>query len=392
VKLYNLTNEKNIGGSEMNKLIKYCFLAILPLALLMGCTQSKGSENMKLQKSGKYTMPDEKSEHEGTWLQWPHEFTYGKEYKQEVESIWIEMASALSEGEKVHIVAYDKTEKEYIYDTLTDEGVNMDKIDFFIYPTDDVWARDNGPIFVYDNEKNLKIMDLGFNGWGKKTPFAKDALLRERIGKELGIERIDLKTLVLEGGAIELDGNGTCLSTRSAVTNKNRNPNLSEAEIERYISNLRVTNFIWLDGVAGEDITDFHIDGFAKFYDKSTIITLSENDLIEWGVSDKDIDTLMNAKNALGEAYKHVYLPLSKNNVVLKNGKKLDYKGSYANYYIGNTVVLVPNYNDPNDKIANAIIQKLYSDRTVIGIDVRELYKEGGMIHCVTQQQPVKLK
>jgi agmatine deiminase len=377
----------------MNKLIKSCFMTILPLAILIGCTQSKGSENMKLEKVGKYTMPDEKSEHEGTWLQWPHEFTYGKGYKKEVESIWIDMASALSEGEKVHIVAYNESEKDYIYALLADEGLHMDQINFFIHPTDDVWARDNGPVFVYDNNKNLKIIDWGFNGWGKKTPFKKDALLREHISKDLGIERIDLNAVVLEGGAIELDGNGTCLSTRSAVTNKNRNPKLSEVEIEKYLKeNLGATNFIWLDGISGEDITDFHIDGFAKFYDKSTIITLSENDLIEWGVVDKDIDTLMNAKNALGEAYKYVYLPLSKNNVVLENGKKLDYKGSYANYYIGNTVVLVPSYNDPNDIIANDIIQNLYPDRTVIGIDVRELYKEGGMIHCVTQQQPVKLK
>ena len=108
--------------------------------------------------------------------------------------------------------------------------------------------------------------------------------------------------------------------------------------------------------------------------------------------SDKDIDILMNAKNALGEAYKYIYLPLSKNKVILKNEKNLGYKGSYANYYIGNKVVLVPNYNDPNDSIANDIIQKLYPNRRVVGIDVRELYKEGGMIHCATQQQPVNLK
>ena len=303
------------------------------------------------------------------------------------------MASALSEDEKVHIVAYNEVEKEKINKILTDKGVNMEKINFFIYPTDDVWARDNGPIFVYDNDKNLKILDLGFNGWGKKTPFSKDALLSKRLSKELGIERIDLNAVVIEGGAIELDSNGTCLSTRSAVTNKNRNPGLSEDEIEKYIKeNLGATNFIWLDGVPGLDITDFHIDGFAKFYDKSTIITLEENDLIDWGLSDKDINTLMNAKNASSESYEYVYLPLSKNKVILENGKKLSYKGSYANYYIGNKVVLVPNYNDPNDKTANTILQKLYPDRKVIGIDVRELYKNGGMIHCVTQQQPVNLK
>ncbi|OPA79084.1 agmatine deiminase [Paenibacillus selenitireducens] len=379
----------------MNKMIVLCTGVLLTTGILFGCTQSKADEDqsMKKQNVGKYTMPDERSKHEGTWLQWPHNFTYGKGHKEDYETIWIEMTSALSEGENVHIIAYDKYEKEYIYDLLYDEGIDMDKIDFYIVPTDDVWARDTAPIFVYDKDNNLKLMDWGFNGWGKKTPYKKDALISNRLSKQLGMERIDLNEVVLEGGAFELDGNGTFLSTRSAVTNKNRNPKLSEAEIEEAIEeNLGATNFIWLDGVPGLDITDFHIDGFAKFHDKSTMITMKEADLEEWGVSDKDINTLMNAKNAFDKPYHYVYLPITKSNVVLDNGNNLGYKGSYINYYIGNTVVLVPNYNDPNDKIANDTIQKLYPDRKVIGIDVRELYKDGGMIHCVTQQQPIDLK
>ncbi|MTK11909.1 MAG: agmatine deiminase family protein [Clostridiaceae bacterium] len=379
----------------MKKIYMFSLVALLTCGSFIGCTQSEEGKNQSVKKEnvGKYTMPDEKSKHEGTWLQWPHNFTYGEGYKEKVEPIWVKMASELSQCEKVHIVAYDKSEKENIYNMLVDKGVNMDKIDFFIYPTDDVWARDNGPIFVYDKDKNLKIMDWGFNGWGTKTPFTKDVLLRGFLSKELGIERIDLHDVVLEGGAFELDGKGTFLSTRSAVTNKNRNPKLSEEEIEKYIKEyLGVTNFIWLDGVPGIDITDFHIDGFAKFYDESTIITMKEDDLAEWGLSDKDINTLMNAKNSIGKTYKYEYLPITKNNVILENGEKLKYKGSYLNYYTGNTVVLVPNYNDPNDKIANDTIQKLYPNRKVVGIDVRELYKNGGMIHCVTQQQPVNLK
>ncbi|MED0973439.1 agmatine deiminase family protein [Bacillus paramycoides] len=380
----------------MKKIVTLCLVAALSASIIGGCAQEKDNENTEKveaqEKVGKYTMPDEKSKHEGTWLQWPHDYTYGQEYKKEVEPIWIEMVSALTEGEKVHIVAYDQEEKERINQLLTDEGLNMEKIDFFIAPTDDVWARDSGPMFVYDNNKNLKILDPGFNGWGKKTPYKNDARIRENLSKQLGVERIDWHKFVLEGGAIELDGNGTALLTRSAVTNKNRNSKLSEAEIEKYISELGVTNFIWLDGVPNIDITDFHIDGFAKFHDKSTIITLAEDDLVEWGLSNKDIDTLMRAKNAAGGKYKYVYLPLSKNKITLESGKTLDYKGSYVNYYIGNKVVLVPNYNDPNDKIANETIQKLYPDRKVVGIDVRELYKNGGMIHCITQQQPVSLK
>lgn len=374
----------------MNKLVVLCSGAILSAVFLMGCNQIKAEESPKV---GKYTMPDESSKHEGTWLQWPHNFTYGKDYRNKVEPIWIEMTDALSEGENVHIIAFDNYEKNYIYDLLYDEGIDMDKIDFYIVPTDDVWARDSAPIFVYDKDKNIKLMDWGFNGWGKKTPYKNDALISKRLSKQLGTETIDLNDVVLEGGAFELDGNRTFLSTRSAVTNNNRNPKFSEADIEEYIAEyLGATNFIWLDGVPDLDITDFHIDGFVKIHDKSTIITMKKNDLEEWGVTNKDIQTLMSAKNAFGKPYQYVYLPISKNNVVLDNGGNLGYKGSYINFYIGNTVVLVPNYNDPNDKAANDIIQKLYPDREVIGIDVRELYKEGGMIHCVTQQQPVSLK
>ncbi|MCP3775048.1 agmatine deiminase family protein [Paenibacillus sp. MZ04-78.2] len=386
----------------MKKTVKSCLFAVLCASIISGCAQGKagkegenGKESKPIKEAQKvvtYTMPDEKSEHEGTWLQWPHGYTYGENYKKGIEHIWVKMASALSEGEKVHIVAYNQEEKEKISKTLASQGVNMNRVDFFISPTDDVWTRDNGPIFVYDQEKKLKIWDPGFNGWGKKTPFEKDASVREHLSKELKMERIDSRKLVIEGGAIELDGNGTFLSTRSSVVNKNRNPDLSEAEIEKQLSILGVKKFIWLDGVAGTDITDFHIDGFAKFYDKSTIITFSETDLAEWGLPAKDIKTLLNSTNASGEPYKYVNLPLSKNNVTLDSGEKLDYKGSYVNFYIGNKVVLVPNYNDPNDKVANDIIQKLYPERKVVGIDVRELYKDGGMIHCVTQQQPIQLK
>ncbi|WP_420871349.1 agmatine deiminase family protein [Lysinibacillus xylanilyticus] len=380
----------------MKKFIVFCAGAVLTAGFIMGgCNPSKveGSEIVKKQYVGKYTMPDESSKHEGTWLQWPHSFTYGKDYVEKIEPIWIELTATLSEGENVHIIAYDEYEKNSIYDLLYDEGLNMDKIDFYIVPTDDVWARDTAPIFVYDKDNNMKLMDWGFNGWGKKTPYKKDALIPSVLSKQLGMERINLNSVVLEGGAFELDGNGTFLSTRSAVINKNRNPKLTESEIEEYVGeNLGASNFIWLDGVQNLDITDFHIDGFAKFHDKSTIITMKKDDLEEWGLSNKDIKTLMHAKNSSEKPYQYVYLPISKNNIVLDNGKNLSYKGSYVNYYIGNTVVLVPNYNDPNDKIANDIIQKLYPNRKVIGIDVRELYKDGGMIHCVTQQQPANLK
>lgn len=335
-------------------------------------------------------MPVEEAEHEGTWLQWPHNFTYGEGHKENLQNIWVEMTLALSKGEMVHIIAYNETEKEAIQALLIESNVDMDAVDFFIYPTDDVWVRDNGPVFVYNSKNQLTMLDWGFNGWGKKTPFKKCLEVPKCISADLGYPRINLQKVILEGGAVEFDGSGVCLTTRSSVTNKNRNPKLTEAQIEGYIKKYYgVKKVIWLDGVSGQDITDFHIDGFAKFYNDKTLITMKEDDLVEWGVSDRDIDRLFSAKNSSGKTYKPVYLPLTKKNVVLDRGENLGYKGSYVNFYIGNAVVLVPNYNDPNDAVANQIIQKLYPKRKVIGIDVRTLYKDGGMIHCVTQQQPV---
>jgi agmatine deiminase len=131
-----------------------------------------------------------------------------------------------------------------------------------------------------------------------------------------------------------------------------------------------------------------HIDGFARFANQTTIITMSPNDLLNWDVTQKDIDKLYESKNKNGSLYTFVKLPLTQNNVVTTYAKNLGYKGSYVNYYISNKKILVPNYNDPHDAIANNIIKNLYPGKTVVGIDVRNLYANGGMIHCVTQQQP----
>lgn len=392
---------------EKKILLGFPIIISMILMLFVSCSSTKGSmgekkdaERKKIMAEventddTKYVFPFEDEEHEGTWLQWPHDYTYGKGFKDELDPIWIEMTRGLTSGENVHIIVYNKKEMNRVKNLLIEEDVDMDKVDFYINPTDDVWVRDNGPVFIYDKDNNLMMADWGFNGWGKKTPYKKCLEIPKKLSKALNIPRIDIHEVVLEGGSVEFDGNGTCLSTRSAVINKNRNPNLTEQEIETYIKKYYgASNFIWLDGVVGQDITDFHIDGFAKFYNNSTIITMDQEDLsIEWGVSDKDINTLLEAKDINGDSYEYIYLPLSKNNVVLESGKKLGYKGSYVNFYIGNDVVLVPNYNDENDKKANAILQELYPNRKIVGIDVRELYQDGGMIHCVTQQQPINKK
>ncbi len=337
-----------------------------------------------------YRMPEESEPHEGTWLQWPHHYQYGIDYRNEIDPTWVAMTQALVSSEKVHIIAYNDVEKNRIIQLLTSASVSLSNVDFKIFPTDDVWVRDNGPIYVRDKNNQLVIEDWGFNGWGEKADFENCDLIPTLIAQQQNRLVVNLNAeIVNEGGAVEIDGNGTLLATKSAILNNNRNPGLSQTEAEAIFKTyLGVTNCIWLDGVAGLEITDMHIDGFARFGNSSTIVTMNQNDLLEWQVPQTDITKLYTAKNYIGTVYNKVYLPLTQNNVTTTNGTNLGYKGSYVNYYIANKKILVPNYNDPNDAVANQLIQNLYPTRTVVGIDVRNLYANGGMIHCVTQQQP----
>lgn len=337
-----------------------------------------------------YTMPSEEEPHEGTWIYWPHQYQFGVTYRNRLDATWITMTEALIDNEIVHLVAYDETEKNRIIGLLNSANVPLANIDFKTYKTDDVWSRDGGPIYVHDKNGLLVIQDWGFNGWGNKFDYTNCNTIPAKVGTDQNKTVIDLNsTMIVEGGAVEIDGNGTMLLTKSAILNNNRNPGMTQAYAEEIFTKYYgVTNFIWLDGVAGLEITDMHIDGFAKFANGNTIVTMNENDLLEWEVPQSDIDKLYASKNKNGNPYAIVKLPLTQNNVTTTYGNNLGYKGSYANFYVANGKVLVPNYNDPNDAIVNAQIQALYPARTVVGIDVRNLYENGGMVHCVTQQQP----
>ena len=341
-----------------------------------------------------YTMPFEDGQHEGTWLQWPHNFTYPPWHQDDNEPAFIEMVAALELGENVHIIVYDVNEQTHVQQVLTAASVPLTNVDFYIHPNDDYWVRDNGPIFVYDANNDLTILDFGFNGWGGDTPFALDDPIPTLVAVDLSLPVIDLSAFIFEGGSIEIDGNGSVLLTRSSITGADRNPNLTENQIEDYMTTyLGLTNFIWLDGQFGGtlDITDMHIDGFAKFVDANTIVTMSNSDLDYWGLSNQDITTLTSATDVNGSPYSYITLPLTQNDVTTSWGGNVQFKGSYVNYYIANDAVLVPIYNDSNDSTALGIIQGLYPNKIAVGIDCSNMFYEGGMVHCVTQQQPIDL-
>ncbi len=374
----------------------------LIILLLLAATISCQKEEIVTEPANKtelmYVMPAESEIHEGTWLQWPHQYQYGLAYRNSLDTTWVSITKELVSSENVHIIAYNQTEKDRIISLLTAASVPLTNVDFKLYKTDDVWVRDNGPIYVRDKNGNLLIEDWGFNGWGNKIDdltglliqSEKDNKIPSLIASDQGRPTIDLNSkMILEGGSIEIDGNGTLIACKSSILNNNRNRGMSQIEAENLFKKyLGVTNFIWLDGQAGIEVTDQHIDGFARFGNSTTIVTMEQNDLLNYDIKQSDIDKLYSAKNKNGTSYTFLKVPLTHNNVVTTNGTNLGYKGSYVNYYIANTKVLVPNYNDPNDETANAIIQTLYPTKTVVGIDVRNLYENGGMIHCVTQQQP----
>lgn len=370
---------------------KICLLLLGTVLISSGCNTQAARSTTKFDKEthlmSSYYFPSEDEKHEGTWLNWPHQYTYGKEYRDEVEAIWIDMVHALHTGEKVHIIAYDEVEKQRIKAILTDEEIDMTRVDFVIAKTDDVWSRDTGPMFVYDENNVLTIADFAFDGWGKKTPYEYDDKIPLAVAKEKGIPIVSISEFVLEGGSVELDGTGTLMACKSSVVSKNRNPGMTVAQAEDYLRKyLGATHFIWLEGVVDEDITDAHIDGMARFYDDKTLLTVSEDDFFELysSILESDYEKLLTAKNAQGESYEIIELPMTSKNV-----KGLAYKGSYLNYYIGNEVILLPIYNDVNDEIAIEILSELYEGKKIVPIDVTTLYQYGGMLHCITQQQPI---
>eukprot|EP00529_Nitzschia_sp_RCC80_P022152 CAMPEP_0113473450 /NCGR_PEP_ID=MMETSP0014_2-20120614/18053_1 /TAXON_ID=2857 /ORGANISM="Nitzschia sp." /LENGTH=490 /DNA_ID=CAMNT_0000366223 /DNA_START=280 /DNA_END=1752 /DNA_ORIENTATION=- /assembly_acc=CAM_ASM_000159 len=367
-------------------------------------TSSESSKASKVGQSSQTIYPDEARKHDATWLMWPHPYTYGSMYRNEIEPMWVEMTKALVDsGEPVVLVVYD----EWIQDRATNQLWQNSKIDtyepsnqitFHTIEYDDVWIRDVGPMFVLNENNKVEMIDWGFNGWGQSVrDYSLDNAVPLDAAYYLDMKLVDMTNVILEGGAVEVDGRGTLIATESSILENGRNRQLgwTQQQIENFFStNMGVSNTIWLDGRNGgtEDITDYHIDGFARFANPTTIVTMNRANLLEWGISSKDVNTLYGAKGIDGTPFNFLYLPLTQNNVVTTYGENLGFKGSYTNFYTGNKVVMMPSYNDPNDAVAQRILQTAYPDRQVVLIDSRNAIKDGGMVHCVTKEQTTGMR
>lgn len=348
-----------------------------------------------------FYMPAEWELHEGTWLQWPQDKLYHG-YELKLERIWLRMVEALHEHENVHLVVSDDRQQDHVAHQLVYHNIGLNNVIFHQIPTNDVWARDNGPIFVVNDEGETAITDWTFNGWADRFPYDLDDKVPATIGEQLDLPVFQVP-MVLEGGAVEINGKGTFLATRSSIIDDYRNPGMSQEDIEKVLSDyLGVKHFIWLTGAGrGEcdqwgDETDSHIDIVARFTDESTILynwTEDKNDP-RYNMLQKSYQELKAATTESGKALTLVPLPLPEVHIT---SKMTDWRKStladaaYSNYLIGNDVVLVPVYGHANDQRALQIIEEQFPGREIVGIEVVALIEHGGAIGCVTQPQPMPM-
>jgi agmatine deiminase len=336
-----------------------------------------------------YWMPAEWTPHRATWLSWPHNQETWPAQLERVRDAWVQMILAVSPHEKVCLLVNDDPMQQDVTRRLKTAGVVMENVRLVKIPTIDVWMRDYGPTFVVSNRTDdpLALNDWIFNGWGGKyKAYEQDDEVAKGIAELLGAPAFAHK-LVLEGGAIEVNGAGICLTTEQCLLNKNRNPHLSRAEIEQFLrESLGVDQIIWLgDGVAGDD-TDGHIDDIARFVNAKTIICAVEDDPRDANYTplQENLERLRGARDAFGSRFDVITLPSPR--PVICQGSRLP--ASYANFYIANEVVLVPIFHDPGDQRALGILGELFSTRKALGIRCTEVVAGLGAIHCVTQQEP----
>jgi agmatine deiminase len=350
---------------------------------------TKTSSSQVTPRSLGYSMPAEWMPHRATWLAWPHNCDTWPAQLETVREVWVLMIQTLALNEQVVLLVNDEHTQQDVALRLKNVGAVMKNISILQIPTVDVWVRDYGPTFITrgSSENPLALNDWIFNGWGKKYQSYEDD---DRVAKDMAsVLQVPVfnHAVVLEGGSIEVNGAGTCLTSEQCLLNRNRNPDMSRGEIERFLKNaLGVSHLIWLgEGLIGDD-TDGHIDDIARFVDPTTVVCVLETNPKDENYAPlrENYERLKGARDQDGHTLSVVTLPCP---------AAVDYEGSrlpasYANFYIANEVVLVPLFDDPNDGKALGMLQELFPERRVVGLPCKALVAGLGAIHCVTQQEP----
>jgi agmatine deiminase len=330
-----------------------------------------------------FRMPAEWEPHEATWIAWPHNSNDWPGRFAPIPWVYAEIVRKLSTVEKVRILVESGKEEARARAILRKAGAVMEAVEFFACPTDRVWTRDFGPIFVKHRRGESALTGWRFNAWAKYDDWRKDALVPATLARQLELTLFEPE-MVLEGGSIDVNGAGLLLTTEECLLSEvqQRNPGMSRRQIERHFGDyLGIKRVIWLrQGITGDD-THGHVDDLARFVSADTVVIASETDR-----SDSNYQPLRENYALLRDAgLKVVKLPMPR--PLIFAGRRLP--ASYANFYIANGLVLVPTFNDANDRVALATLARLFSDREVVGIHSTELIWGLGALHCMTQQQPL---
>jgi len=335
-----------------------------------------------------FYFPAEWHKHTATWLSWPHK---GESWPGKIEVIYpryCEFIKVLTEGELVRINVADEQMMAFAKQQLLAAGVNLDKVEFYQFPTNDAWCRDHGPAFLINPETKQKaIVDWGYNAWGNKyPPYDLDDVIPTKIAERFGLPAYH-PGIVMEGGSVDFNGKGTLITSTACLLNKNRNPELSKQQIEGYLRNYYgVEQVLWInEGIIGDD-TDGHIDDTVRFVNEDTAVTVVEANKNDenYEILQENLQALKSMRLLNGKPLNIVELPMPE--PVFYQGQRLP--ASYANFYIANAAVVMPTFRGANDQKALDILQRCFPDRKVVGIDSTDIIWGLGSFHCLSQQEP----
>ena len=339
-------------------------------------------------KNNGFHFPAEWHKHTATWLSWPHKEASWPGKIHAIYPKYCEFIKVLTAGELVRINVSGIEMEAFARQQLQIADVDLSRVEFYHFPTNDAWCRDHGPAFLINNQTNQKaIVDWGYNAWGNKyPPFDLDDVIPTKIGAQFGLP-VYHPGIVMEGGSVEFNGKGTLLTSRACLLNENRNPQLNQQQIEEYLQNFYgVEQILWVnDGIIGDD-TDGHIDDTVRFVNEDTVVAVVEENkgddnyqLLQDNLAELKTMRLLN-----GKQLNIVELPMPEE--IIYQDQRLP--ASYANFYIGNAAVVVPIFNSKNDARALDILQGCFPDREVIGIDSTDIIWGLGSFHCLSQQEP----
>lgn len=336
-----------------------------------------------------YRFPAEFEPHVATWLSWPHKEASWPGRIGLVYQPYCAFIKAVAEHEFVHINVIDKGMQNFALNKLESVSANLNRIRFFFHPTNDAWCRDHGPAFLINPAavQPKIIVDWNYNAWGNKyPPFDLDDQIPTRIAEAYNIPVL-YPEIIMEGGSVDFNGQGTLISSKSCLLNKNRNPELSQADIEEYLyAYYGVDQILWVqDGIIGDD-TDGHIDDTVRFINTDTVLAVVEENRSDenHALLQRNLKDLKSMRILNGKQLNIVELPMP--DQVVWEGQRLP--ASYANFYIANGLVVVPTFRSAKDEKALRIIQEAFPERSVIGIDSTDIIWGLGSFHCLSQQEP----